>query len=97
MKKFAELKPFPQIAYSAQLTPLLVQGQIAVAPIDLGEIVPLKQKGVPPDFVVPEEGMMIFDQSFSIPGQGRRQGHSGQVPRLCAEPRDPALHGQVSG
>ncbi|MFZ5780349.1 MAG: extracellular solute-binding protein [Pseudomonadota bacterium] len=70
VKKFAELKPFPQIAYSAQLTPLLVQGQIAVAPIDLGEIVPLKQKGVPLDFVVPEEGMMIFDQSFSILAKG---------------------------
>src|SRR5438105_1197141 len=55
IKKFVELKPFPQIGYSAQLTPLLTQGQIAMAPIDIGEIVPLKQRGVPLDFVVPEE------------------------------------------
>ena len=33
-------KPFPQIAYSAQLTPLLRQGQIAMAPIDIGEMCP---------------------------------------------------------
>jgi putative spermidine/putrescine transport system substrate-binding protein len=66
IKKFVELKPFPQIGYSAQLTPLLTQGQIAMAPIDIGEIVPLKQRGVPLDFVVPEEGMMVFDHSFSI-------------------------------
>jgi putative spermidine/putrescine transport system substrate-binding protein len=70
VKKFAELKPFPQIAYSAQLTPLLTQGQIAVAPIDIGEIVPLKQRGLPLDFVVPEEGMMVFDQSFSVLARG---------------------------
>jgi putative spermidine/putrescine transport system substrate-binding protein len=70
VKKFAELKPFPQIAYSAQLTPLLTQGQIAVAPIDIGEIVPLKQRGLPLDFVVPEEGMMVFDQSFSVAARG---------------------------
>lgn len=70
VKKFAELKPFPQIAYSSQLTPLLTQGQVTVAPIDIGEIVPLKQRGVPLDYVVPEEGMMVFDQSFSILAHG---------------------------
>lgn len=70
IKKFVELKPFPQIGYSAQLTPLLTQGQIAMAPIDIGEIVPLKQRGLPLDFVVPEEGMMVFDHSFSILAHG---------------------------
>ena len=70
VKKFVELKPFPQIGYSAQLTPLLIQGQIAMAPIDIGEIVPLKQRGLPLDFVVPEEGMMVFDHSFSVLAHG---------------------------
>lgn len=70
IKKFAELKPFPQIAYSSQLMPLLTQGQIVMAPVDVGEIVPLKQKGVPIDYVVPEEGMMVFDQSFSVLAHG---------------------------
>ncbi|MET3600823.1 extracellular solute-binding protein [Martelella mangrovi] len=64
--KFKELAPFPQIGYSAQLTPLLTQGQIAVAPIDLGEVKTMQEQGVPIDFVVPEEGMMVFDHSFSV-------------------------------
>lgn len=64
--KFAELKPFPQISYSAQLTPLLTQGQIAVAPIDVGEIAAMQAQGVPVDYAIPEEGMMVFDHSFSV-------------------------------
>lgn len=66
VKKFKELSPFPQIGYSAQLTPLLTQGQVAVAPIDLGEVKAMQDAGVPIDFVVPEEGMMVFDHSFSV-------------------------------
>lgn len=64
--KFAELKPFPQLGYSAQLTPLLSQGQIAVAPIDVGEIATMQAQGVPVDYVIPEEGMFVFDHSFSL-------------------------------
>lgn len=64
--KFKELSPFPQIGYSAQLTPLLTQGQISVAPIDLGEVKTMQEQGVPIDYVVPEEGMLVFDHSFSV-------------------------------
>lgn len=64
--KFQELKPFPQLAYSAQATPLLTQGQISVAPIDVGEIAVMQAQGVPVDYVVPEEGMFVFDHSFSV-------------------------------
>jgi putative spermidine/putrescine transport system substrate-binding protein len=66
VSKFAELKPFPQLSYSAQLTPLLSQGQIAVAPIDVGEIATMQAQGVPVDYVIPEEGMFVFDHSFSL-------------------------------
>jgi putative spermidine/putrescine transport system substrate-binding protein len=64
--KFAELKPFPQLSYSSQLTPLLSQGQIAVAPIDIGEIATMQSQGIPVSYVLPEEGMMVFDHSFSV-------------------------------
>lgn len=64
--KFKELGPFPQIGYSAQLTPLLSQGQVAVAPIDLGEVKGMQEAGIPIDYVVPEEGMLVFDHSFSV-------------------------------
>ncbi|QFG37590.1 putative spermidine/putrescine transport system substrate-binding protein [Paracoccus pantotrophus] len=64
--KFKELAPFPQLGYSAQLTPLLIQGQITVAPLDVGEVKAMQDQGIPVDYVVPEEGMMVFDHSFSV-------------------------------
>jgi putative spermidine/putrescine transport system substrate-binding protein len=68
--KFAELKPFPQVAFSGQMAPLLTQGQVAMAPIDIGEVIPLKRRGVPVEFVIPEDGLMMYDQTFSILGGG---------------------------
>src|ERR687898_879151 len=44
------------------LTPALVP--------NLADVVPLKQRGLPLDFVVPEEGMMVFDQSSSVAARG---------------------------
>lgn len=64
--KFKELSPFPQLGYSAQLTPLMMQGQIAVAPLDVGEVKTMQDQGLPVDYVVPEEGMLVFDHSFSV-------------------------------
>lgn len=64
--KFKELAPFPQLGYSAQLTPLMMQGQIAVAPLDVGEVKAMQDQGLPVDYVVPEEGMLVFDHSFSV-------------------------------
>lgn len=64
--KFKELAPFPQIGYSSQLTPLMMQGQIAVAPLDVGEVLAMQDQGVPVDYVIPEEGMLVFDHSFSV-------------------------------
>ena len=64
--KMAELKPFPQVAFSGQIAPLLAQGQVAIAPLDYGEVIPLKRRGVPIEIIQPEDGMMMFDQTFSI-------------------------------
>ena len=64
--KFKELAPFPQLGYSAQLTPLMMQGQIAIAPLDVGEVKTMQDQGLPVDYVVPEEGMLVFDHSFSV-------------------------------
>lgn len=71
VRKFAELKPFPQIGYSSQFTPLMIQGQVAIAPLDIGEIKTMQDQGIPVDYVLPEEGMMVFDHSFSILKNGR--------------------------
>jgi putative spermidine/putrescine transport system substrate-binding protein len=64
--KIAELKPFPQAAFSGQLSPMLAQGQVALAPIDYAEAYALKKKGVPIEMVVPEDGVLMYDQSFNI-------------------------------
>jgi putative spermidine/putrescine transport system substrate-binding protein len=65
-RKLAELKPFPQVDFSGAMAPLLTQGQVAIAPIDFAEAVALQQKGVPIATVVPEDGVLMFDQSFSV-------------------------------
>jgi putative spermidine/putrescine transport system substrate-binding protein len=65
-KKLAELKPFPQVDFSGAMAPLLTQGQVAIAPIDFAEAVALQQKGVPIGTVVPEDGVLMFDQSFNV-------------------------------
>jgi putative spermidine/putrescine transport system substrate-binding protein len=65
-RKLAELKPFPQVDFSGAMAPLLTQGQVAIAPIDFAEAVALKQKGVPIGTVVPEDGVLMFDQSFNV-------------------------------
>ncbi len=65
-KKLAELKPFPQVDFSGAMAPLLTQGQVAIAPIDFAEAVALQQKGVPIATVVPEDGVLMFDQSFNV-------------------------------
>jgi putative spermidine/putrescine transport system substrate-binding protein len=65
-RKIAELKPFPQVAFSGALSPLLAQGQVAIAPIDFAEAVSLQKKGVPITTVVPQDGVLMYDQSFNI-------------------------------
>lgn len=65
-KKVRELRPFPQVDFSGALAPLLTQGQVSVAPIDFAEAAALQKKGVPIGIVVPEDGVLMFDQSFSV-------------------------------
>jgi putative spermidine/putrescine transport system substrate-binding protein len=66
IRKIAELKPFPQAAFSGQLSPMLAQGQVAIAPIDYAEAYALQKKGVPLELVVPEDGVLMYDQSFNL-------------------------------
>lgn len=66
IRKVAELKPFPQAAFSGQLSPMLAQGQVAIAPIDYAEAYALQKKGVPLELVVPEDGVLMYDQAFNL-------------------------------
>ncbi len=71
--KIAALKPFPQAAFSGQLSPMLAQGQIAMAPLDFDEGYALQKKGVPIGMTVPEDGVLMYDQSFNIAAGGNQQ------------------------
>nr|WP_293857538.1 ABC transporter substrate-binding protein [uncultured Alsobacter sp.] len=48
------------------LSTALSAGEIVVAPFDFAEIARLKGQGLPVDYVVPEEGMIMFDQTLNI-------------------------------
>lgn len=52
------------------LSTALAAGEIVVAPFDFAEIARLKQQGLPVDYVVPEEGVMAFDQTLNILAHG---------------------------
>jgi len=52
------------------LSTALAAGEIAIAPFDFGEITRLKKQGLPVECVIPEEGMMMFDQNICITANG---------------------------
>jgi len=65
-RQIERLKPFPQAALAGALAVLLTRGEIVAGPLDIGETLTLKRKGVPVDWAVPAEGMFMFDQTFSL-------------------------------
>ncbi len=52
------------------LSTALSAGEIVVAPFDFAEIARLRSQGLPVDYVVPEEGMIMFDQTLNILANG---------------------------
>jgi putative spermidine/putrescine transport system substrate-binding protein len=52
------------------LSTALSAGEIVVAPFDFGEIARLRKQGLPVDCAIPEEGMIMFDQTVSILANG---------------------------
>lgn len=52
------------------LSTAMAAGEIVVAPFDFGEISRLRKQGLPVDCVIPEEGMIMFDQTVNILANG---------------------------
>lgn len=64
---FAALADLGQvIQVDFNLSTAMASGEIAIAPFDFAEIVRLKGQGLPVDYVVPEEGVIAFDQTLNI-------------------------------
>ena len=67
-KALADLGQVVQVDFN--LSTALSAGEIVVAPYDFGEITRLRKQGLPVDCVIPEEGMLMFDQTVSILANG---------------------------
>lgn len=71
--KFKELLPFMQASWSGEAAAALIRGDVVVAPVDWTEIMILQNKGAPVDIVVPEEGVLAFEQSFNLVAAGQEK------------------------
>ncbi len=74
-KKLAELGRVMQTDFN--MSTMMSTGEVVVAPFDFGEIARLRNQGLPVDCIVPEEGMMMWDQTFNIPkGAPKAEAHA---------------------
>ena len=64
-RKLAELGKVMQTDFN--MSTMMSTGEVAVAPYDFGEIARLRNQGLPVDCVIPEEGLLMWDQTFNIP------------------------------
>lgn len=64
---FAALRRLgPILQTDFNMSTMMGTGEIIVAPYDFGEIARLRNQGLPVACVAPKEGMMMWDQSFTI-------------------------------
>lgn len=68
--RLKELLPFTQASWSGEAAAALIRGDVIVAPVDWTEIMILQDRGAPVDIVVPEEGVLAFEQSFNLVAAG---------------------------
>ncbi len=64
-RKLGELGRVMQTDFN--MSTLMATGEIVVAPFDFGEIARLRNQGLPVDCIAPAEGLLMWDQTFSIP------------------------------
>lgn len=65
-RQVERLKPFPEAGLAGALAVLLTRGEVVAGPLDFGETLALKKKGVPVSWAAPSEGMFMFDQTFNL-------------------------------
>ncbi len=65
-KQIEKLQPFTQVDFSGTMAVQLSRGEVIAAPVDIPEIVAQKRRGAPVDFVIPKEGVFMFEQTFNL-------------------------------
>ena len=66
-----DLAPFKQTDFSGDMENLLVQGEVHVAILDSPAAARLKQQGVAIEFVIPTEGLFMFEQNMNVTAGSR--------------------------
>ncbi|MBI4279362.1 MAG: ABC transporter substrate-binding protein [Armatimonadetes bacterium] len=64
--KIKELKPFRQTDFSGNMEALLTQGEIHVGVLDIPAVVRLRKGGVKIGYIIPAEGMYMFEQDVNV-------------------------------
>jgi putative spermidine/putrescine transport system substrate-binding protein len=73
------------------LSTAMAAGEIVVAPYDFGEISRLRKQGLPVDCIIPEEGMIMFDQTINILANGPEKELAYQYANFLLSPEVQAL------
>lgn len=60
----------PVIQADFNLSTGIASGEFVVAPFDFGEVARLRNQGLPIDVIVPDEGLLMFDQTINILANG---------------------------
>jgi putative spermidine/putrescine transport system substrate-binding protein len=65
-KQIQALKPFKQTDFSGDMEKLLTQGEVEIGVLDSASVARLKKQGIKLEFVIPEEGMFMFEQDMNV-------------------------------
>lgn len=65
--KIKELKPFHQVDFGGGIETQLTQGEIQIGILNIPAVARLKHQGIKIDYVIPSEGLMMFDEDMSVP------------------------------
>lgn len=60
------LKPFKQSDFSGDMEKLLTRGEIEIGILDSPAAARLKKQGAPIEFIIPSEGMFMFEQDMNV-------------------------------
>ena len=71
--KIAELKPFKQSDFSGDMEKLLALGEVTIGMLDSPAVARLRKQGVPVKWIAPKEGMVMFEQVFSVPKGSKKK------------------------
>src|SRR5262245_4293587 len=97
-RQIERLKPFPEAGLAGALAVLLTRGEVVAGPLDFGETLAMRKKGIPVEWAAPSEGMFMFDQTFSLLKNGpNKSAACAFLDYMLSEDVQAKLAGEFSG